>query len=147
MDPDLAGKWICPMHPEIVKEEAASCDLCGMPLVTAESLGYVSVDPSNAKAPLVIPTSAPLVTGKRAIVYVALPDRPRTYEGREIVLGPRAGDYYLVRHGLREGELVVVNGNFKIDSAMQILARPSMMHPRDEEAHSGAGMSGGHRHD
>ncbi|UCC29935.1 MAG: efflux RND transporter periplasmic adaptor subunit [Phycisphaerales bacterium] len=147
MDPHLAGKWICPMHPEIVKEEAVSCDLCGMPLVTAESLGYVSVDPSNAKAPLVIPASAPLVTGKRAVVYVALPDRPRTYEGREIMLGPRAGDYYLVRRGLREGELVVVNGNFKIDSAMQILARPSMMNPRGEEAHSGAGGSGGHRHD
>ena len=31
---------------------------------------------------------------------------------------------------LQEGEKVVVNGNFKIDSAVQILAKPSMMTPR-----------------
>ena len=36
MDPSLAGKWICPMHPEIVKDEAGTCDICGMPLVRAD---------------------------------------------------------------------------------------------------------------
>jgi Cu(I)/Ag(I) efflux system membrane fusion protein len=81
------------------------------------------------RAPLVIPASAPLITGKRAVVYVESVDQPGTYEGREILLGPRAKDYYLVHAGLREGERVVVNGNFKIDSAIQILAKPSMMHP------------------
>jgi len=80
-------------------------------------------------APLVIPATAPLVTGKRAVVYVKNPAEPGTYEGREIVLGHRLGDYYEVKEGLREGELVVVNGNFKIDSAVQILARQSMMNP------------------
>jgi Cu(I)/Ag(I) efflux system membrane fusion protein len=44
-----------------------------------------------------------------------------------VTLGPRAGDFYLVRHGLQEGELVVTRGNFKIDSALQIQARPSMV--------------------
>lgn len=70
------------------------------------------------------------MTGTRAIVYVELPgtDEP-TFEGREIVLGPRAGNYYLVRSGLKEGEMVVTNGNFKIDSAVQIQAKPSMMTP------------------
>jgi len=80
-------------------------------------------------APLVIPATAPLVTGKRAVVYVAAPDTEWTYEGREISLGPRAGEYYVVREGLREGDRVVVNGSFKIDSAAQILAKPSMMQP------------------
>ncbi|GAB4327563.1 MAG: hypothetical protein Kow0074_22970 [Candidatus Zixiibacteriota bacterium] len=80
--------------------------------------------------PLVIPASAPLITGKRAIVYIELPDREQpTYEGREIVLGPRAGDYYVVDSGLTEGERVVVNGAFKIDSELQIRAKPSMMSP------------------
>jgi Cu(I)/Ag(I) efflux system membrane fusion protein len=37
-----------------------------------------------------------------------------------------------VREGLQEGELVVTQGNFKIDSAIQILARPSMMNPESE---------------
>ncbi len=139
MDAGLAGKWICPMHPEIVKKSADSCDICGMPLVTTESLGYVSDDTSEFEKPLVIPVSAALVTGTRAVVYVKLPDTEKpTYEGREVVLGPRAGDYYIIRGGLTEGELVVVKGNFKIDSSLQIMAAPSMMNPAqhaDAEAH------------
>ncbi len=80
------------------------------------------------RPPLVIPASAPLITGKRAIVYVKLPDREKpTFEGRDIVLGPRAGQYYVVLSGLEAGEEVVVRGNFKIDSALQIDAKPSMM--------------------
>ncbi|MCP4709190.1 MAG: HlyD family efflux transporter periplasmic adaptor subunit, partial [Planctomycetes bacterium] len=129
MDTSLAGKWICPMHPEVVKDKTGSCDVCGMPLVKAEKLGYVSLDDAIAKASLVIPVSAPLITGKRAVVYVEEPGKEGTYQGRDIVLGPRAGDFYLVKEGLNEGEMVVVNGNFKIDSAIQILAKPSMMNP------------------
>lgn len=149
MDPALAGKWISPMHPEIVKDASGTCDVCGMPLVRAESLGYVSADPAEADKPLVIPVSAALVTGRRAVVYVEVPgaDRP-TYEGREIALGPRAGEHYIVREGLREGERVVVRGNFKIDSALQIQAKPSMMSPerapaapaRDSPARPGAAV-------
>ena len=234
MDPSLAGKWISPMHPEIVKDEPGKCDICGMPLVRAESLGYVTPDTDEKSPPLVIPYSAALVTGRRAIVYVELPvmpsgvetafqgisaaidtgsieqirqafavfssvlDRPYdqpgtdyaralwnryadrlaehalagkrvrskqeaaavfariepimnqlreeygpigqpTFEGREIVLGPRSGNYYLVRHGLKEGELVVTQGNFKIDAEIQIQAKPSMMTPE-------GGGGGGHDH-
>jgi Cu(I)/Ag(I) efflux system membrane fusion protein len=86
-------------------------------------------DKTAADSPLVIPASAPLITGKRAVVYVANPDKEGTYEGREVVLGAKAGDYYIVKNGLKEGEMVVTKGNFKIDSALQIVARPSMMNP------------------
>lgn len=130
MDPKLAGKWICRMHPSIIKDEPGKCDICEMPLVQTETLGYVSADPDISEKPLVIPVSAALVTGTRAIVYLELPDRDKpTYEGREIVLGPRAGNYYIVRSGLKEGDRVVTKGNFKIDSALQIQAKPSMMTP------------------
>jgi Cu(I)/Ag(I) efflux system membrane fusion protein len=98
-------------------------------VVKVAPLGFGTSDAAESEASLVIPASAPLITGRRAVVYVAVPGKEGTYEGREIVLGPRAGDYYLVRDGLNEGELVVVNGNFKIDSALQILAKPSMMSP------------------
>ena len=136
-DPYLAGKWISPMHPEIVKDGPGSCDICGMDLVPAESLGYARGEES-AEAPLVIPVSAPLITGKRAVVYVEQPDADRpTYVGREVVLGPKAGDVFIVRSGLAEGERVVVEGNFKIDSALQIEARPSMMNPKKESAAPG----------
>jgi Cu(I)/Ag(I) efflux system membrane fusion protein len=141
IDPDLVGKWISPMHPEIVKDHPGKCDVCGMPLVRAESLGYVNAKDVNKKPPVVVPASAPLITGKRAIVYVQVAGQPGTFEGREVELGPRAGDYYLVRSGLSEGERVVVNGNFKIDSAIQIKAGPSMMNPE------GGGTVPGHRHD
>ena len=126
MAPELAGKWICPMHPSVVKDQPGTCDICEMDLVTTESL-FATVNEPN-KPPLVIPATAPLITGKRAVVYVRIPnaDKP-TFEGREVVLGPRAADYYLVREGLAEGEIVVTNGNFKIDSALQIQAKPSMM--------------------
>jgi len=145
MDAALSGKWICPMHPEIIKPESGSCDTCEMPLVKAESLGYTADDPAQVEKPLVIPASAALITGTRAVVYVQKTDSDRpTFEGREVKLGPRAQDYYLVRSGLEEGELVVVKGNFKIDSALQILAKPSMMMPDDEtadHAHGGKGPS------
>ena len=129
---NLAGKWISPMHPEVIKDGPGSCDVCGMDLVKAETLGYV--DPGKKHTPpLVIPFSAPLITGKRAVVYVRKESDTGRFEGREVVLGPRAGDYYIVKQGLKEGEDVVVRGNFKIDSALQIQARPSMMSPESSE--------------
>lgn len=141
IDAALAGKWISPMHPEVVKDGPGKCDICGMDLVPAEELGYVTASNASKDAPLVVPVSATLMTGTRAIVYVELPDTEEpTYEGREVVLGPRAGDEYIVRNGLKEGELVVAEGNFKIDSALQIQAKPSMMNP------AGGQASGGHDH-
>jgi Cu(I)/Ag(I) efflux system membrane fusion protein len=135
MDEEMAGKWICPMHLEIVKEAAGICDICQMDLVTAESLGYVKAD-ATAEAPLVIPASAALITGKRAVVYVQTPNTEKpTYEGRQVVLGPRGGDYYIVESGLEEGEIVVTKGSFKIDSEMQIRAKPSMMSIESEHKH------------
>lgn len=127
MEEQMAGKWICPMHPDIVKDTAGICDICEMDLVTTESLGLVKAD-DTSEPPLVVPASAVLITGKRAVVYVQAPDAEKpTYEGLEILLGPRAGDYYIVQSGLEEGEIVVTNGNFKIDSEMQLRAKPSMM--------------------
>lgn len=87
-------------------------------------------DPAE-DAPLMIPDTAPLITGKRAVVYVASADRPGEFTGREVILGPRGRDGYVVLEGLSEGEQVVVNGNFKIDSAVQIVAHRGMMDMED----------------
>lgn len=131
MNPELAGKWISPMHPEVIKDGPGTCDVCGMPLVTAESLGYVTETPENA--PLVIPASAALKTGRRAVVYVEIPNREKpTYEGREIELGARLGDLHIVESGLAEGERVVTRGAFKLDAELQIHAKPSMMGIKDD---------------
>jgi Cu(I)/Ag(I) efflux system membrane fusion protein len=143
MDPALAGKWICPMHPSVIKPISGQCDICEMDLVKTETLGYVSAGQDDEQIPLVIPATAPLITGKRAVVYVRLPDANKpTFEGREVVLGPRAGDYYIVNEGLAEGESVVTNGSFKIDADLQIQAKPSMMSPQGMENP----MPAGHQH-
>ena len=137
---ELAGKWVSPMHPTVVKDSPGTCDVCGMDLVSAESLGIVG-DSSQAVMPMVIPRTAVLFTGTRSVVYVQVPDQDEpTYEGRTIELGSRAGDYYTVRSGINEGDQVAVHGAFRIDSAMQILAKPSMMMP------SGGASGSGHNH-
>jgi Cu(I)/Ag(I) efflux system membrane fusion protein len=83
---------------------------------------------SSSRQPLLIPASAALLTGKRAVVYVELPsDDGPLFEGREVELGPRAGDFYVVKSGLSDGDNVVTNGAFKLDSELQIHAKPSMM--------------------
>ncbi len=134
--PSMAGKWISPMHPDILKDKPGVCDICGMPLVSAESLGYADDNPAKALPPLTIPATAPLLTGKRAIVYVAVPGKQGAYEGKEVTLGYSGGDWVIVESGLKEGEKVVVRGNFKIDSAVQILGKRSMINtdPGNHEA-------------
>ena len=133
VDPSLAGKWMCPMHPEVTADAVSECPDCGMPLVPVEDLGFAPG--SDAQTPLVIPVSAALITGRRAVVYVRLPaeeGKDPLFEGREIVLGPRAGDAFIVRAGLEEGEQVVVAGAFTLDSELQLQAKTSMMSAADD---------------
>jgi Cu(I)/Ag(I) efflux system membrane fusion protein len=97
----------------------------------------------NNTNPLLIPKEAALLTGKRAVVYIKKEHGGEPiFEGREIVLGNKVGGYYTVESGLKEGEIVVTNGAFKIDAELQIRAKPSMMTPdREDEEHTG------HNHD
>lgn len=128
IESDLADKWICPMHRGIVMGTKGACTICGMDLVHASTLRNASNQTSGESAPLLIPRSAPLITGKRAVAYVRVPDSEEpTFQYREIVLGPRVESQYVVLEGLEEGEEVVVNGTFKIDGSRQIMAQPSMM--------------------
>jgi Cu(I)/Ag(I) efflux system membrane fusion protein len=126
----LAGKWISPMHPEVIKDKPGKCDVCGMPLVPVSSL-IGPVAGKDDKLPLVIPGSAILFTGKRSLVY--LETGKGTYVPREITLGPRAGSYYIVKSGLKAGDKIVTHGNFQIDSTAQINHTESMMNPKPEK--------------
>lgn len=130
IDPSMEGKWISPMHPEIVKDGPGKCDICGMSLVPAVELGFISKTNQQSDLPLLVPASAVLQTGERAVVYIRIPEEvDPTFEGREIVLGPKLGKQFIVESGLGEGELVVSQGAFKLDSELQIKAKPSMMNP------------------
>lgn len=90
---------------------------------------------------ILIPKTSILWTGKRAVVYVKVPDRENpSFLYREIVLGPEAGSFFVVKEGLEEGEEIAVNGVFKIDAAAQLIGLKSMMNPE------GGKMSTGHDH-
>jgi RND family efflux transporter MFP subunit len=69
---------------------------------------------------LAIPRSAVLDTGIRKFVYVAKANGE--FEGRQVQLGPAGTDYYPVLTGLKEGERIVSQGSFLIDSQTRITA-------------------------
>ncbi len=98
---------------------------------------------------LLIPKSSILWTGKRAVVYVKVPDRETSsFLYREIVLGPEAGGFYIVKEGLLQGEEIAMNGVFKIDAAAQLAGKLSMMNTGGGENamahnHGEMGMSRG----
>ncbi|MEQ8577987.1 MAG: efflux RND transporter periplasmic adaptor subunit [Balneola sp.] len=101
---------------------------------------------------LLIPKSAVLWTGPRSIVFVQVHDTDKpTFIAREVTLGKRVGNQYIILEGLEAGEEVVTNGNFKLDGAAQLADKFSMMNRNPgtganrsgHEGHSmGAGDSG-----
>lgn len=77
---------------------------------------------------LVIPSSAVLWTGKRSVVYVKTSsENGYDFVLREVELGPKVGDNYVILSGLEEAEEVVTNGAFSVDAAAQLAGKPSMM--------------------
>ena len=78
----------------------------------------------NLKLPmgeqLVIPASGVLQSGTHQIAFV---DRDDGYiEPREVQLGARASDDFIVLKGLKVGERIVTSANFLIDSESQLQA-------------------------
>lgn len=116
-----APSFRCEMECEGEKTYPApgNCPVCGMKLSEVH-------ESHGATVPAVI-ASAVLDSGTRRIVYV---EKERgTFESREVVLGPRAGDHYAVLSGLSVGERVVTRGNFLIDSQFQVTGHGSLFYP------------------
>ena len=98
----------------------------------------------SAEQTLLVPRSAVMWTGRRSVVYVQIPDRTTPeFEAWEVEIGQRAGDFYVVASGLTEGDLVVTNGTFKIDSAAQLSDKLSMMNRRSRISDIERGMTNG----
>jgi Cu(I)/Ag(I) efflux system membrane fusion protein len=75
-----------------------------------------------------IPRTAVLWSGKRSVVYVKVPNSETPgFEMREVTLGNRMGENYLIESGLQAGEEIVTNGVFAIDAAAQLSGQYSMM--------------------
>lgn len=67
---------------------------------------------------LAVPEEAVVDTGVKQVVFVA--KHNGYFEPRKVTLGIKAGDYYEVISGLKEGEEVVSTGNFFVDSESRL---------------------------
>ena len=81
---------------------------------------------------LAVPEEAVFATGEKNIVFVVKENN--VFEPREVELGAKADDFYQIKRGLQENEIVVTSGNFLIDSESRL-----------KSALEGAG-GGGHVH-
>lgn len=82
----------------------------------------------NSAAQLMVPRSAVLWTGPRSVVYIKVPNTTiPSFKYKEVQLGERMGENYLIKSGLESGDEVVTYGNFTIDAAAQLNNQASMM--------------------
>jgi len=112
--------------------------------------GSISSAVNDGTPMLQIPREAILWTGERSLVYVKTPGSKHLFEPREVTLGARVGENYIIKEGLSVGEEIVIKGNFMIDSAAQLAGKPSMMNqspeskknrPHSQHDHSSMQMS------
>jgi len=125
-DADLAGKWISPMHPQIIRDEPGQCPICGMDLVPTSNYGFAET-PVPQPESLHVPRSAVLLAGGNSVVYVET--EPGVFEIRPVKIGPILQDEIVILDGLKAGEKVATAGNFLIDSQMQLAGKPSLIDP------------------
>lgn len=125
-DADLAGKWISPMHPQIIRGEPGQCPICSMDLVPTSRYGFSDV-PVPQPTSLFVQRSAVLLAGGNSIVYAET--EPGRFEIRPVKIGPILRDKIVILDGLKAGENVATAGNFLIDSQMQLAGKPSLIDP------------------
>ncbi|WDQ18083.1 efflux RND transporter periplasmic adaptor subunit [Rhodopirellula sp. P2] len=125
-DPALANKYISPMHPQIIRESPGDCPICGMDLIPTSKLGYAS-EPLPKQQVVTVPRDAVLMTGENSVLYVET--EPGRFEIRRVSVGPMTDDRAVILEGMSAGETVATNGNFLIDSQMQLAGNPSLMDP------------------
>ena len=88
---------------------------------------------------LTVPASAVFQTGTRQIAFV---DHGEGYfEPRDIEVGARAGDDFIVLKGLKAGEKIVTSANFLIDSESQLQSALGSFAPPPPGAGAAAAMN------
>jgi len=125
-DPALAGKYISPMHPQVIREQPGECPICDMDLIPTSTLGYAD-QPLPIQQVVTVPRDAVLMAGDNSVLYVETD--PGRFEVRRVTVGPLTDDKAVILEGLSPGETVATQGNFLIDSQMQLAGNPSLMDP------------------
>jgi membrane fusion protein, copper/silver efflux system len=94
------------------------CSACP-PQLKAHPARYLrEPEPPPRDQVLSVPESAVIDTGTRKVVYIET--EPGVFEGREVVLGPRAGNRFPVLEGLTAGDKVAAAGAFLIDAESRL---------------------------
>ena len=89
---------------------------------------FVNVDLKSALGrQLTVPASAVFQTGTRSVVFLDQGDG--NLDPKEVVLGPRAGDEFVVLKGLKVHQKIVTSANFLIDSESQLQAAAGSFAP------------------
>jgi RND family efflux transporter MFP subunit len=118
-----AGRTVywCPMHPEVTQDTPGTCPKCGGMELIAKEVPAEPLSPTataSPRGPLAVPTSAVIDTGSRRVVYKE--SAPGVFDAVEVVLGPRAGEFYPVVSGVGEGDRVVAQGSFLVDAEARL---------------------------
>ena len=132
----VEGKWTCLMHPQVLEAKDGPCPVCKMAL-TQIPAAAPAAKPEDELI-VAVPVTAVLDSGVRKIAYVER--TPGKYVPAALKLGSRAGDFYPVLDGLKEGDRVAVRGNFLLDSQFQISGLPSLFYEH------GQAPAAGHQH-
>ena len=124
-------RFWCPMHPAVTADHAGErCNACrGMVLEPR----VVSFRPAGQV--LAVPRSAVIDGGAKKVVFIE--SMPGMFDGVEVVIGPRCGDFYPVVRGLEAGQKVAVAGAFLLDAETRL--NPSLA-----SAYFGAGRGEHH---
>ncbi|MCC6546828.1 efflux RND transporter periplasmic adaptor subunit [Candidatus Sumerlaeota bacterium] len=101
--------WSCAMHPDELEAKPGTCTICGCGM---------ELMPTRIEGVLSIPEIAVVDTGTRKIVYTEFADG--VFDAREVVLGPRVGEYYQVLDGLSAGQRIAARGAFLIDAEARL---------------------------
>jgi Cu(I)/Ag(I) efflux system membrane fusion protein/cobalt-zinc-cadmium efflux system membrane fusion protein len=109
----------------------------GLLLKPGMFVNVVLAAPAGRK--LTIPASAIFHSGNRNLVFINKSEG--NFEPREVELGPRVGDDYIVLKGIRSGESLVTSANFLIDSEAQLQAAAGAFVPPPPGAGAAAAMN------
>jgi Cu(I)/Ag(I) efflux system membrane fusion protein/cobalt-zinc-cadmium efflux system membrane fusion protein len=88
---------------------------------------------------LTVPASSIFHSGTRNLIFVNKGEG--NFEPREVELGPRVGDDYVVLKGIKSGESLVASANFLIDSEAQLQAAAGAFAPPPPGAGAAAAMN------
>ena len=103
---------------------------------------FVNVDlKTSLGRQLVVPASAVFQSGTRQLVF--LNHGSGSLEPKEITVGPRVGDDFIVLNGLEEHQSIVTSANFLIDSESQLQAAAGAFVPPPPGAGSNAPQGNG----